>query len=144
MKILFYTFLVVFSINTMDKCERENPNGNYGSLGETIDLQLEKTIEIKDEGLSVTFVSNMDSRCPTGVNCIQAGKANVTLKAVKEGKEESLELEAKGMCESDDGSCGSEGRAHNYTIKLINVYPYPVEPKPNDAGPVSAKLIISK
>ena len=144
MKILFYTFLVVFSINTMDKCERENPDENVINLGDIIDLQLEKTAKIKSEDLSITFESIADSRCPTGVNCIQAGKAKASLKVKKGDSEETIELESKGMCESDDGSCGSGGMVHGYTIKLINIFPYPSEPKPADAKPVTAKLVISK
>ena len=145
MKFLLFSFLLLFSVNSLDKCDHENHEDHtYLNLGETFDLPLNESIMIKSEGLSISFANLADSRCPTGVNCIQAGKAKVSLKLTKDENEESLELEAKGLCESDDGSCGSGGSAHGYTVKLINVYPYPSEPKGGEEQTIYAKLVVSK
>ncbi len=145
MKFLLYSFLLVFSINSLDKCDRNNhEDQNSANLNETIDLPLNESVFIKSENLKISFESNADSRCPTGVDCIHAGKVKVTLKLIKDEKEEVLELTAKGLCHNDDGSCGSSGTVHGYTVKLLNVHPYPNEPKSNDQKPTYAKLIISK
>ncbi len=144
MKVLLYSFFIFLSVNTLDKCNHEHNEENHFKLGETIDLPLNEKVSFESEKLEITFVSIADSRCPTGVNCIQAGKAKVVFKLTKDGKDEMLNLESKGLCEAEDGSCGSEGTANDYTIKLINVFPYPAEPKADDAKPVYAKLIVSK
>ena len=148
MKVMLFSLLIVFSVNSIDKCnhgDHEDHDGdNYSNLGDKIDLPINESVMIKSENLKISFESMNDSRCPTGVNCIQAGKAKVTLKLSKDDKVETLELEAKGLCESDDGSCGSEGKSSGYLVKLINVYPYPAEPKNADDKPAFVRLIISK
>ena len=145
MKTLLFSFLVIFSLSNIDKCDRGNhEDHNYANLGEKLDLTLNENIAIKAENLSISFEKMADSRCPTGVNCIRAGEAKVTLKVTKDDQEETLEMEAKGMCESDDGSCGEEKATFGYTIKLINVYPYPTEPKSSDEPKAYAKLVVSK
>lgn len=145
MKVLLFSFLLIFSLNGLEKCERGNhEDHNHANLGENIDLTINESVMIKSENLTISFENIADSRCPTGVNCIQAGKAKVSLKLTKDEKDEMLELEAKGLCESDDGSCGSAGNAHGYSIKLINVYPYPSEPKAGDEKPIYARLVVSK
>jgi len=146
MKFILFSFLLIFSVNSLEKCDRGNQEdeNTYSNLGETFDLPINESVTIKSENLKITFANIADSRCPTGVNCIQAGKAKVTLQLTKDEKEESLELESKGLCESDDGSCGSGGSAHGYTVKLINVYPYPSEPKGGEEQTTYAKLAVSK
>ncbi len=144
MKILLYSLFIFLTVNGLDKCDHENQDGNYANLGETIDLPLNETVKFKSENLEITFVSNAESRCPLGVNCIQAGKAKITLKITKDEKDEILNLESKGLCQAEDGSCGSEGAAQGYKVKLINVYPYPTEPKPADSNVIYAKMVVSK
>ena len=144
MKILLYSFLLLFAANGLDKCEHENHDEHTSNLGDTIDLKLNESVNFKSENLQITFESNADSRCPLGVNCIQAGKAKIALKIVKDDKDAMLNLEAKGLCQAEDGSCGSEGAALGYKVKLINVYPYPTEPKTGEDKVIYAKLIVSK
>ena len=145
MKILLFSFLLIFSLNNLDKCDRGNHDDQtYANLDETIDLPMNESVTIKSEKLKVSFESNADSRCPKGVNCIHAGKAKVSLKLTKDEKDESLELSVKGLCHKDDGSCGSEGSAQGYTIKLLNIYPYPSDPKPEESQPTYAKIVVSK
>jgi hypothetical protein len=144
MKVLLYSFIVFLSVNGLDKCNHEHTEENHFKLGENFDLPLNEKVSFESEKLEITFVSIADSRCPTGVNCIQAGKAKVAFKLTKDGKDEMLNLESKGLCEAEDGSCGSGGTAHGYTVKLINVYPYPAEPKTGGEAAVYAKLIVSK
>jgi hypothetical protein len=146
MKALFFSSFIFLFFTVIDKCERENQDQNQNdvSLGETIDLTLKESVKIGSENLEIEFVSISDSRCPLGVNCIQAGKAMVAFKLTKDEKAETLNLESKGLCQAEDGSCGSEGKAHGYTVKLINVLPYPTEPKTDGTKAVFAKLIVSK
>jgi hypothetical protein len=144
MKILLYSFLLFFAANSLYNCEHGHEDHSDSKLGDTIDLPLNESVKFGSEKLEITLVSNADSRCPLNVNCIQAGKAKITLKLTKDGKEEMLELESKGLCQAEDGSCGSTGSVNGYTVKLINVYPYPTEPKTDDAKAVYAKLIVTK
>ena len=144
MKIIMYSFFVLFFVNGLNKCDHENHDQDFVNLGDTIELPINEVVKFKSENLEIKFESNSDSRCPLNVNCIQAGKAKIVLKITKDGNAQTLNLESKGLCQAEDGSCGSEGAAHGYTVKLINVYPYPTEPKTNEAGAVYIKMIVSK
>ncbi len=144
MKIIIYSLFVLFFVNGLNKCEHEHHDHDSVKLGDTIELPINEAVKFKSENLEIKFESNSDSRCPLNVNCIQAGKAKIVLKLTKDENEQTLNLESKGLCQAEDGSCGSEGTAQGYTVKLINVYPYPTEPKTNEAKAVYIKIIVSK
>jgi len=108
-------------------------------LGDVLKMAYGKSVEIPSEGLKITFVDVMDSRCPTGVQCIQAGEARVTVEVQKDGASQALELTAKGLCEDPAGPCGSEADALGYRFKLLFVAPYPAK----DATPVKEKSVLT-
>ena len=53
---------------------------NYVDLGDETEVELNETIGVQSMNGTFTFVEVFsDSRCPEGVNCIQAGEATVTV-----------------------------------------------------------------
>ena len=143
MKLLAYSLLLVFAMNSMDKCDKDMEEFEV-DLGETFELELNKTAEVEGEKLGITFSKKQDSRCPLEVNCIQAGKATATLQLISKGGTEEVKLEVKGLCHKEDGSCGESKTAGGYNIKLISINPYPGSEGAHNNESVKAKLVISK
>ncbi|MCP9234346.1 hypothetical protein [Lewinella sp. JB7] len=74
----------------------------------------------------ITFVEVLeDSRCPTGVQCIQAGRAVVGLRVLRNGilENQSVTIDGEGLMVTDGG-----------TLRLVGLEPYPdaavEEPEP--------------
>ena len=56
------------------------------ALGQTLSLKVGESVSVTGAGLSVTFTAVVsDSRCPAGVQCIQAGKAVITVTVARPG-----------------------------------------------------------
>jgi len=111
-------------------------------LNDTIRINYNSMVGITSENLAIQFKKIRESRCPANAKCIQPGEANVSLLVTKANQSEPLVLTAKGLCYSDDGSCGQEKNVLNYNIKLVNVYPYPGK-EPGDPN-YYAKIVVSR
>lgn len=144
MKILLYAVFGLLMLNTMKDCEKAGEDHMEAKLGETIDIVLNVPVVIESEKLMITFSKNQDSRCPMETNCIRAGEAKATFDLLKMDDKSSVTLESKGFCYETDGSCGSSGTANGYTVKLLNVYPYPGDPKAVKGTPAMAKIVVTK
>lgn len=115
------------------------------SLGDSLILPLGENVVLKDEGISILLKEiTADSRCPQQVNCVWAGEAKMNLQVVKAEQSETVELVAKGLCKEKKGACGNTTKALGYTIKLVNIYPYPVGKTPKTFEGYSAKILMSK
>lgn len=115
------------------------------NLGETIMLSLNTPIKIKSENITLMLTEvKSDNRCPKGVNCIQAGKAKINIDMAVSDAVSPVSLEARGLCQNDDGTCGNEATAQGYTIKLYQVYPYPEEGSNKNDLKYLAKVMVKK
>ena len=86
-------------------------------LDEPFKLAYRQSAEIKGEGLSLTFsVVNEDSRCPTGATCITAGRAAITVKALKGASTADLRLTMPG---------GATAGFQAYSITFVELTPHP-------------------
>jgi len=111
-------------------------------LNQTFDLRYGTTIGLPDEQIEISFEKLTESRCPEGVNCIQAGEGIVSL-IVKVGKQsENLVLKAKGLC-LNKPECGEAKSVLNYTLTLMSLTPYPTEVL-KDKQKYVAKMIVTK
>lgn len=116
--------------------------GFSSDLNEVFDIRYGTTVNIPSEHLSITFKKLREGRCPTGVQCVQAGEGVATFEVRVDNQREDLVLSAKGLCEGD-GSCGESKVILNYTIELINLFPYPAEVLESEMK-YSAKMRILK
>ncbi len=106
--------------------EPEGENGELTyALGDTLTLVKGEPLMLKAEKLNLTYTENKDNRCPTGVNCVMAGKAKVSLKVEKAPTEEVVNLEVKGLCEDRNGACGNQAAAQGYRFRILTADPYP-------------------
>jgi len=150
MKAIFIFLTILLSVNACN-----DKSGNKGgtttetpddktSLGDTIQLYYQQSAQI-DASTSISFSNLKDSRCPQGLNCVQAGQAVVTIKMEQKGAEPITgELTAKGLCYGDDNACGSLKRIGDYKIRLFNVYPYPEGGVAKEAKKDYVKLMVNK
>ena len=89
-------------------------------IGEEFSLSIGQSIEIDGKDLKITFTEvSGDSRCPTGVVCIWAGKVDVKIK---------VESPVPGTItlSTYDNPVDTVG---NYSFKITDVSPYPISTK---------------
>lgn len=81
-----------------------------------------------------------DSRCPVGVQCIWAGRADVVLTLAHGAASESVTLA------SGDMSQGGKGEAvfHGYTVKLENVEPPKEQGRNIEQKDYKVRLVVTK
>lgn len=125
--------LIVAIMSSCD-CTKKATNGNNTppssnhQLGDILQVNNSQVTTLSSEKLQVQIEKVAESRCPTGVNCITAGKAKVMLQVIKEGDMLStVTLNAKGLCQKTDGSCGDSAKAMGYKFTLLYLSPYPGE-----------------
>ena len=118
-------------------------NQSSNKLGEVIKISLNQLIQIESEKISLLFTNIQEGRCPSETNCIQAGKAKISMDFAIEDAVSTISLSANGLCEDEAGKCGSNTNAQGYNIKLLYLYPYPSEVN-NGKRDYQAKLIITK
>ena len=110
----------------------------YGQISVELNTQftlpIGKTAVINGEQLRIKFVEvTGDSRCPIGVECIQAGDAKCLMSISYMDSETSVTLTQTG------GAVSSEVTFNGYTINF-NLEPYPVYGK--KISPTDHKLIM--
>ncbi len=105
-------------------------------------LSVGQEVSTADGKLKIKFVAvPEDSRCPKGVNCIQAGNARIVLQVGKAtGKPVKLELNTNSREVTD----AVEGGYGLYQIKLVEVAPYPVDGQTTARRNYAVTLIVSK
>lgn len=105
--------------------------------GEPFFLQIGKEAYIGSEDLTLRFESvPMDCRCPEGAMCIWAGYAEVRIVASKPGFDSKI-LPLR-MPELDSAAF------YTYTLKLINLTPYPSIEGDLDTAAYRAELVLNK
>jgi len=103
------------------------PTAPANAFGEVLTLKYGESMKVGTDNIKIYFAGLEDSRCPKEVNCMMAGKAKVKFQLVGANLNDKFELTCKGLCYKTDGSCGSEVTSNGYTVKLINVDPYPLK-----------------
>jgi hypothetical protein len=88
-------------------------------LGEETTLSVGQIANIKAEGLSLKFVKvTADSRCPTGVECIQAGDVTCEVYVNYKGAGSTISITQKGGTDLTWGTLGP------YKV-MFKVQPHP-------------------
>ncbi len=107
------------------------------SPGRAFALRLGEKVSL-DDGLELEFTEVFgDSRCPLGVECIWEGNAEIGIRAAKSGQPETL------LRLNSNPRFATEATYLEYTIRLLNLDPYPVEGRERDR-PYSASLEVTR
>lgn len=111
------------------------------SIGEEITIQVFDTATYCNENLSITFNSYPnESRCPSDVTCVWAGFVEVELLINEKGKESILKLST----EPNVSGIPVQAKVGNYSIKLIDVTPYPATNIRIDPNQFKVILLVEK
>jgi len=111
-------------------------------LNQTFDLRYGTTVGLPDEQIEISFEKLTESRCPEGVNCVQAGEGIASLLVKVGDQSEHLVLKVKGLCK-DEPKCGEAKSVLNYTLTLMSLDPYPSKVL-EDKQKYVAKMIVTK
>ena len=119
-------------------CERTD---KAFQLNTPFTLQPGQTVACDCGGLSLTFREVVeDSRCPKGVNCIQAGQAVARLSILHNDQNQTISLTVPGLSEE----AGTIATAGNYQIQLQRLEPYPEEGDSLDPEDYRATLVVQE
>ena len=109
-------------------------------LGKEFAIKAGEQLKLEGSDFQVKFVGvPQDSRCPTGVNCIWAGNAEVTLNLNYDKCTTNLTLNTH-----DSPQTKQEGKAGAFSVKLIKLDPYPRADEKIAASDYVATLVITK
>jgi hypothetical protein len=107
------------------------------SLGSEFTLSIGRSAHITSEGIDIKFVDvTTDSRCPTGVECIQAGVVTCETEITKDDVKTQLIL-------SEAGTTINNTPFQNYTFNF-HVSPYPEAGKKIAKSDYRLYLTVSK
>lgn len=118
----------------------EDPGGRStgpASLDREFRIGFGETLTLAGTDLRVTFDDLVESRCPTGVECVWEGSARVTLDVTAGSGGERLVLDTHP-------DLGPTGEALGYAFQLLDVDPFPVIDQPAPPEAHVATLIVSR
>ena len=114
-------FCAVCLTGTCDLNPRaEAPKPALASRAHTISVSMERPATIPDESLIVELVGVKDNRCPTEVQCVWAGYAEVALRVSKAGAATGSVVVGALAPPSGDASARTYGA---YRFSLISLEP---------------------
>lgn len=136
-----FIILLLFSAVLLSSADACNKIKTFG-LNEEFTLAVSQLATCRCEGgeeliLAFTGVEE-DSRCPEGVNCIQAGKVVVTLRA------NSLTGPAYRLTLDGADRAGNTAKIDGYTVELLKVDPYPANNRTIVADDYQATLRVTR
>jgi len=122
MRLLFALTLMAFLFSACPKVPSQSqPQPTGYQLGESIMISMDETISIPAQNLKIRLTDVKDGRCPKGTNCLQAGEAKVMLEVIEYDAVDEINLEAKGFCTKEDGSCGNSAKSFGRLVQLLFV-----------------------
>jgi len=126
-----------------NRVDSNSPSGKTELKEETVSLALKgcSSISFNNDHLTLCLDSVSDSRCPLNVVCAWAGTAIATLKFTKNEQVYPVTLAIPEFA-----SYQQKITVAGYTIKLINVTPYPIAPpfpNPSPIEPAKVEIEIS-
>ncbi|HYP52426.1 MAG TPA: hypothetical protein VEQ42_02740 [Pyrinomonadaceae bacterium] len=130
-------WLFSLGLALMVACAQQSGGGaGQASLGQEFRLKAGREAELKAARLKVRFASvSEDSRCPTGVDCIWAGNARVSLVVQRAGgKQTTVELNTN----VEPKAVSADG----YELALTNLDPYPQSGAKIDPKDYTATLVV--
>jgi hypothetical protein len=109
-------------------------------LGRPFDLKFgQQASSIDSEKIDITFTDLIeDSRCPSDVVCIQAGRATIAVSVAVNGTDAGQQNLTVGPNGNSSATFGQ------YSIRLVKLDPYPVSTKQTAKEDYIATLIVSK
>ncbi|HMF58256.1 MAG TPA: hypothetical protein VK619_18070 [Pyrinomonadaceae bacterium] len=134
MRLTIITIIISLALGLAERsCEAKGVQ-----LGREFKIKMGQNVGFREEGLRVEFKSvPEDSRCPQGVQCIQAGRARISLNLSKaNGDSDSVELSTELN--------GQSATSMGYEIKLVKLEPYPRANQNINKNSYVATLVVTR
>ena len=110
-------------------------------LGQEQVLAFGDTVRFEDEGLRVGFLDlKEDSRCPSDVTCIQAGRATIIMDAAHDASR----LLGGVTVTIGAGEEAASAEFQGYTITLLSLEPYPISTHETGLRDYVATVVVTK
>ena len=117
-----------------------NDNQNTARVGKEFALKVGQQLKLDGVDLKVKFTGvPQDSRCPTNVNCVWAGNAEVALEWTYDKCTTPITLNTHGTAAASD-----EAKVGGFRVKLIKLEPYPHSEKKISPSDYIATLRVIK
>jgi hypothetical protein len=121
--VLLSSLIVAAALTASFSLAGAQPSDVAAEVGKPFTLKVGQNADVEPLGVSVTFVNvTEDSRCPSDVTCIWAGQVSIVVDVKASGNSSRIALTLSGG-QSEAKSLGS------YSIRLVDVQPYPVSTK---------------
>ena len=115
-----------------------NGDQNMARLGKEFAIKVGQQLKIEGADSQVKFNGvPQDSRCPTNVNCVWAGNAEVSLELMVDKCPTSITLNTHAT-----SGAGDESKVGGYRVKLIKLEPYPHSEKKISPSDYTATLMV--
>lgn len=115
-------------------------NQAMARVGKEFQIKVGQQLKLEGADLQVKFTGvPQDSRCPTNVNCVWAGNAEVSLEWVVDKCPTSITLNTHAA-----SGKGDESKVGGFRVKLIKLEPYPHSEKKISPGDYAATLLVTK
>lgn len=109
-------------------------------LGRAFDLRVGERVIMRKTRLSLRFLPvRDDSRCPSDVTCVWAGNARVQLLATNGRETKTITLNSNISAPSP-----ADGSFAGYTVKLVNLNPYPLSKRRIAPGGYVVRLVVTQ
>ena len=108
--------------------------------GVQVEVEIGETVPISSDGLALTFLEvSEDSRCPSDVVCVWAGRATISINLQRDGSSRGDFRLTLG-----DGAAAPVVQREGYRIRLTALDPYPISTRPTSSDQYLAILTVSK
>jgi hypothetical protein len=109
-------------------------------VGREFRIRAGRTATLAREGLRLRFVRvATDSRCPTGVDCVWAGNAEVVIEVGARNRRVSKTLRLNTNASPERPA---EDKYRTYTVKLVGLTPYPRTTRKIRQGEYTVTLLV--
>jgi len=111
--------------NPSDKTETDSSN-NIETGPSMVNVALNETVTM--DGISISFTEVLeDSRCPTGVQCIWAGRAKLNVAVANERKSSENHVIIFGETKPEENTSKMLFESKEFNIEASELIPYPKE-----------------
>lgn len=115
-------------------------NQTMTRVGKEFPIKVGRQLKVEGADLQVKFIGvPQDSRCPTNVNCVWAGNAEVSLEWIVDKCPTSITLNTHAT-----SGAGDESKVGGFRVKLIKLEPYPHSEKKISPSDYTATLLVIK
>ncbi len=131
---------ILLSTALLFACDKSDDTAaKSAKLNQAFTLKINEAAKVED--IKITFLDiTEDSRCPTNVDCIWAGRVVADFKAEKGG--ETVIKSVTDNPQANDATLSTSFEAFGHLVTLQEVTPYPAEPGDIEKSEYRAKIVV--